>query len=107
MFLLPPFLKEFLEKRQREKELLTSANAEERYAGIWGALSEREREITAMICLGYRNYEIADALGISFDAVQSLSKRIYSRFGLTRRDLRRALRDWDFEEWLESRRAGG
>lgn len=71
------------------------------YAGIWDSLSERERQVTAMTCLGYRSYEIAGMLGISYETVRTHSKHIYAKFGLNRDDLRLALKDWDFHDWLD------
>ena len=72
------------------------------YADVWDALSQREQQVTALTCLGYRSYEIADMLGISYDTVRTHSKHVYAKFGLNRDELCRALEDWDFQEWLES-----
>ena len=73
------------------------------HAGIWDTLSGREQQVTALTCLGYRSYEIADMLGVSYETVRTHSKHIYAKFGLSRKELRLALKDWDFQEWLESR----
>ncbi|MGE5073394.1 MAG: response regulator transcription factor [Anaerolineae bacterium] len=135
MFLLPPFLKQFLRKRKNKKKpriylkdeqlvvrVKTIAvdqrraeqevyddivragvkvfQAKDHYARIWDLLSERERQVTALTCLGYRSYEIAEMLGISYDTVRTHSKHIYAKFGLTREDLRVALQDWDFQTWF-------
>jgi len=72
-----------------------------KYEEIWGLLSTREQQVTALTCLGYRSYEIAVALGISYETVRSHSKHIYAKFGLGRKELRRALRQWNFEAWWE------
>jgi DNA-binding CsgD family transcriptional regulator len=72
------------------------------YAGIWDTLSQREQQVTALTCLGYRSYEIAGMLGISYETVRTHSKHVYAKFGLNRKELRLALKDWDFKEWLES-----
>ena len=53
-----------------------------KYEETWGLLSERERQVTALTCLGYRSYEIAVALGVSYETVRSHSKHIYAKFGL-------------------------
>ena len=74
----------------------------DQYASIWDSLSQREQQVTALTCLGYRSYEMADMLGISYETVRTHSKHIYVKFGLNRRELRLALQDWDFQEWLES-----
>lgn len=72
------------------------------YTGIWDELSQREQQVTALTCLGYRSYEIAGMLGISYETVRTHSKHIYAKFGLNRKELRLVLKDWDFQEWLES-----
>ena len=138
MFLLPPFLQQFLRKRQKEQnkrvflkdELLVVKVKEiavgqrrgeqevyddiieagmrvlkdkDHYASIWDSLSHREQQVTALTCLGYRSYEMADMLGISYETVRTHSKHVYSKFGLNRKELRQALKDWDFQEWLETK----
>ena len=70
-----------------------------RYEEIWTLLSRREQEVTALICLGYRSYEIASTLGISYETVRSHSKHVYAKFGLNRKALRLTLAGWDFESW--------
>jgi DNA-binding CsgD family transcriptional regulator len=72
------------------------------YANLWDTLSERAQQVTALICLGYRSYEIAGMLGISYETVRTHSKHIYAKFGLNRKGLRQALQDWNFQEWLEA-----
>jgi DNA-binding CsgD family transcriptional regulator len=70
------------------------------YADLWASLSQREQQVAALTCLGYRSYEIADMLGVSYDTVRTHSKHIYAKFGLNRQQLRIALQDWDFDDWL-------
>ena len=72
-----------------------------KYEEIWGLLSTREQQVTALTCLGYRSYEIAGILGISYETVRTHSKHIYAKFGLSRKELRRTLRQWNFEAWWE------
>ena len=72
------------------------------YASIWDSLSRREQQVTALTSLGYRSYEIANMLGISYETVRTHSKHIYAKFGMNRKALRLALQDWDFQEWLET-----
>jgi DNA-binding CsgD family transcriptional regulator len=74
----------------------------DQYASIWDSLSQREQQVTALTCLGYRSFEMADMLGISCETVRTHSKHIYVKFGLNRRELRLAVQDWDFQERLES-----
>ena len=134
MFLLPPFLRQFLRKRQKEqkqrvflrdeqvvvklKEMAVDQRcgeqevyddiiqagmkvlrAKDRYASTWDSLSHREQQVTALTCLGYKSYEMADMLGISYETVRTHSKHIYGKFGLNRKELLLALKDWDFQEW--------
>lgn len=135
MFLLPPFIRQFLAKRQKKtrvylkdeqtalrlkKIAVDQRRAEQEVyndviaAGMkalqdkgeialtWDALSEREQQVTALTCLGYRSDEIAGMLGISYETVRTHSKHIYTKFGLNRKELRLALKDWDFSDWLNS-----
>jgi DNA-binding CsgD family transcriptional regulator len=136
MFLLPPFLRQFLRKRHNKKkpriylkdeQLVVRVKsiavdqrraeqevyddivkagvkvlqARDHNARIWDLLSEREQQVAALTCLGYRSYEIAEMLGISYDTVRTHSKHVYAKFGLGREDLRIALQDWDFRTWLK------
>jgi len=84
---------------------MKALNDKQKYEEIWGRLSERERQVTALTCLGYRSYEIAVALGISYETVRSHSKHIYAKFGLNRKELRYALQQWNFDAWWEEHHA--
>lgn len=75
---------------------------DETYAAAWEALSPREKEVTALLCMGYSSYQIADILSISYDTVRTHSKHIYVKFNLKRKELRQALKDWRFAEWWEN-----
>jgi DNA-binding NarL/FixJ family response regulator len=71
----------------------------------WDSLSEREQEVTALACMGYRNYEIAETLGISHETVKTHLQNIFTKFDMrSRKELRLALRDWRFDEWWEDQR---
>jgi len=48
-------------------------------------LTKREKEIVSLICLGYRNKEIAQKLDISEQTVKSHCNRIYKKVGVTDR----------------------
>jgi DNA-binding CsgD family transcriptional regulator len=71
----------------------------DKYEDIWTSLSPREQEVTALTCLGYRSYEIAEALSISYETVRTHSKHVYAKFGLSRKELPLALRNWNFDAW--------
>jgi len=68
----------------------------------WASLSHREQQVAALICLGYRNYEIAQTLVIAPETVKTHLQRIFDKFHLrSSKELRLALKDWDFREWWE------
>ena len=68
----------------------------------WDSLTEREQEVTALACMGYRNYEIANTLGISYETVKTHLQNIFTKFDIrSRKELRLALKDWRFDEWWE------
>jgi len=68
----------------------------------WNSLSHREQQVVALICLGYRNYEIAQILGIALETVKTHLQHIFDKFHLrASKELRLALKDWDFRDWWE------
>ena len=68
----------------------------------WVSLSQREQQVVALICLGYRNYEIAQTLVIAPETVKTHLQRIFDKFHLrSSKELRLALKDWDFRDWWE------
>jgi ATP/maltotriose-dependent transcriptional regulator MalT len=68
----------------------------------WSALSHREQQVVALICLGYRNYEIAQMLVIAPETVKTHLQNIFDKFDLrSSKELRLALKNWDFREWWE------
>ena len=74
----------------------------------WDALTEREQEVTALACMGYRNYEIAEALSISHETVKTHLQNIFTKFDIrNRNELRRVLKDWRFQEWWDSHHSRG
>jgi DNA-binding NarL/FixJ family response regulator len=69
----------------------------------WDALTDREQEVTALACMGHRNYEIAETLSISHETVKSHLHNIFTKFDIrNRNELRRALKDWRFDEWWDA-----
>ena len=68
----------------------------------WASLSHREQQVIALICLGYRNHEIAKILTIAPETVKTHLQRIFDKFDLrSSKALRLALKDWDFRGWWE------
>jgi DNA-binding CsgD family transcriptional regulator len=71
----------------------------------WSSLSRRERQVVALICLGNRNYEIAEILTIAPETVKTHLQHIFNKFDLrSSKELRIVLKDWDFVEWWENNR---
>jgi DNA-binding NarL/FixJ family response regulator len=66
----------------------------------WSSLSHREQQVVALICLGYRNYEIAEMLVIAPETVKRHLQHIFNKFNLrSSKELRLALKNWDFDDW--------
>jgi DNA-binding NarL/FixJ family response regulator len=84
--------------------LMTAALNQHTEAGenlrLWYGLTRREQQVTALICLGYTNRQIASRLAISEDTVKTHIANVQRKFGLhSKTDLRIALADWDFSEF--------
>lgn len=79
---------------------LTQRDSAELYLERWRLLSDREKQVAALICLGYTNREIARRLVISSETVKSHVRNLLRKFGLrSKLELRQALDDWDFSAW--------
>lgn len=79
-------------------QFLTQSELENR----WSTLSRREQQVVALLCLGYRNYEIAKILVIAPETVKTHLQSIFNKFDLrSGRELRLALKNWDFNEWWD------
>ncbi len=67
---------------------------------LWFSLTIREREVAALLCMGYQNSEIAAMLGVGSGTVQTHLQHIFRKFGLRgRQEIRRALKSWAAEDW--------
>jgi DNA-binding CsgD family transcriptional regulator len=79
-------------------QFLTQNELEER----WSSLSRREQQVVALVCLGYRNDEIAKILVIAPETVKTHLQRIFNKFDLrSSKELRLALKNWDFVDWWD------
>ena len=68
----------------------------------WSSLSRREQQVIALVCLGHRNHEIAKILTIAPETVKTHLQSIFDKFDLrSSKELRLALKDWDFRDWWE------
>jgi two-component system, NarL family, nitrate/nitrite response regulator NarL len=102
-------LEELAQREQRaQKELavellsmaLVQRDAAEIYLRCWGSLSRREQQVTALICLGYTNRQMATRLVLSQETVKTHVRNVLQKFKLRNRsELRHALADWDFGAW--------
>jgi len=96
-----------LEERPQEEVAadLLSVALEQRRANednlkIWRALSMREQQVTALICLSYTNRQIATRLTISKDTVKSHVRSILRKFDVhSKAELSHILAKWDFSDW--------
>jgi DNA-binding CsgD family transcriptional regulator len=67
---------------------------------IWERLSPREREVTALTCLGYTNRQMAARLCISTETVKTHVRMALIKWQVrTKEDLRLLLSGWDFNAW--------
>ena len=74
--------------------------ANERLWKKWESLSPREKEVAALVCLGYTNRQAAARLNISPETVKDRLESALRKFQVTRRtELRTLLAVWDFSEW--------
>ena len=66
----------------------------------WFSLTIRERQVAALVCMGYRNYEIASILSVGYPTIQTHLQNIFRKFDLrSRQEIRAALISWLAEEW--------
>ena len=69
----------------------------------WEALSPREQQVSALICLNLTNQQIAERLFISQETVKTHIRNVLYKFNLhSKADLRHMLSDWDFNDWVEA-----
>lgn len=79
---------------------LTQYISNERLWKKWETLSLREKDVAALVCLGYTNREIGARLNISPETVKDRLETALKKFNFTKRtELRNLLSIWDFSEW--------
>src|SRR5512139_3689813 len=97
-------------ERRSEKELavelllaaLVQRGAADEYFRLWESLSPREQQVTALVCLGYTNAQIASRLVLSQETVKTHVRNVLYKFNLRSKPaLRRALAEWDFSAWQD------
>jgi DNA-binding CsgD family transcriptional regulator len=73
----------------------------EDYEQSWARLTEREKQVAALLCQEYAYDEIAELLSISPETVRSHTHHALIKFNLRRKeDLQRALAHWDFADFI-------
>ena len=66
----------------------------------WQSLSPREKDVTALSCLGYTNRQIAARLNVSPDTVKGYIRQALGKFQVhSKNDLRLLLIHWWFQDW--------
>jgi len=67
----------------------------------WEELTDRQKEVAAMVCLGATNAEIAQELEISLTTVKTHMREVLRKFDVRgRHQLSYMLRRWDFSNYL-------
>ena len=67
---------------------------------LWDSLTDREKEMTALTCLGYTNRQIAARLRIAVNTVKGYIKQALAKYQLhSKAELRKLLEEWDFSDW--------
>jgi DNA-binding CsgD family transcriptional regulator len=69
----------------------------------WQQLTDREKEVTALVWMGMTNPEIAARLVISENTVKTHIRNIFAKFDTnSKENLRLALASLDFSEWVDT-----
>jgi DNA-binding CsgD family transcriptional regulator len=87
-----------------QEELLAAGlerlKAADKLKAQWDRLSPREKEVTALTCLGYTNEQMAARMGISLWTVKGYIEQALDKFKLnSKAKLRNLLDEWDFSDW--------
>src|SRR6266545_5832346 len=66
----------------------------------WESLSSRQQDVTALVCLGYTNRQIAALLTVSPETVKTHLAKVFQKFEvMSRHQLRDMFSDWNFSAW--------
>ena len=80
---------------------LTHYSTNDRIWKKWESLTPREQEVTALVCLGYTNGQVAVRMQITEAGVKFHLRNVYAKFELKNRaQLRQTFKGWDFAAWL-------
>jgi DNA-binding CsgD family transcriptional regulator len=87
------------------KSGLNQQGLEDRLWECWESLTAKEKQTTALTCLGYTNRQIAYLLNVSPETIKARLRTVSYKFTLhkfqirTKSDLRLLLENWDFSGW--------
>jgi DNA-binding NarL/FixJ family response regulator len=92
-------------RQQIAQDLLNNAlldrQVSEAHLTHWQALTPRQQQVAALTCLNFTNRQIASRLSISPQTVKAHLRNLLHCFELhSKTELRQALGDWDFSEWI-------
>lgn len=80
---------------------LTQYSTNDRTWKRWESLTPREQEVTAFVCLGYTNRQIAARMDVTEAGVKFHLGNVYSKFRVKNRvKLRQILAGWDFSAFM-------
>lgn len=67
----------------------------------WESLSQREKQVAALVCAGMTGRQIAARLVLSPETIKTHVRHILAKFSLnSRHAFRNLLAGWDFSHWL-------
>jgi DNA-binding CsgD family transcriptional regulator len=70
---------------------------------LWERLSPREKQVTALACLGHTNPEIGKLMVISTNTVKTHMRNLLEKVNVSSKaELRELFAGWEFEAWLKS-----
>jgi DNA-binding CsgD family transcriptional regulator len=82
------------------EDVLRNHQAQQENWQKWQALTPREQEVAALICLNYTSRQIAAKLHISPETVKTHVEHILMKFDVSDRNaLRVLLSHWSFSDW--------
>jgi DNA-binding CsgD family transcriptional regulator len=66
----------------------------------WETLTPREKEVTALVCLGFTNRQAATRMSVTTETVKFHVSNILGKYGVkSRSQLQQLLAAWDFSAW--------
>ena len=79
---------------------LTQYYATDKTSRQWQTLTDRERDVAALACLGMTNRQIANRLGVSLNTIKTHIRNVLAKFEVPNKSkLRQKLSGWDFSAW--------